>query len=96
MPQIEIPLPTDQTKVDTIEEYMVYAEGYTDEIPNENYDPQLPVDPVTNPETVPNPKTKLEFLNEVARRVLKDYLKLKIRNKAMADAEALGNTTFEY
>jgi len=44
--------------------------GYQAEIPNPSFDPELPVDPSTNPENVPNPESAFQFANRMAR----DYL----------------------
>lgn len=38
--------------------------GYQDDIPNPLFDDQLPIDPIENPETIPNPQTKKQFVKE--------------------------------
>ena len=44
--------------------------GYQSQVPNPNFDPTLPVDPNTNPESVPNPEGSFQFANRMTR----DYL----------------------
>ena len=44
--------------------------NYKPEVPNPNFDPELPVDPVTNPENIPNPETRYQFTNRMGREYL--------------------------
>ena len=58
-----------------------FRAGYSANIPNPDYDPEQPVDPETNPETIANPQTENEyaigqlntFLLQVIRNRVKDY-----------------------
>jgi len=43
---------------------------YQADIPNPDFDPSLPVDPVTNPETITNPETPYQFVNRINREFL--------------------------
>ena len=44
--------------------------GYQSQVPNPNFDPASPVDPNTNPESIPNPEGSFQFANRMTR----DYL----------------------
>ena len=44
--------------------------GYQTSIPNSNFNPDLPVDPETNPVDIPNPETANQFANRVTRDFL--------------------------
>ena len=44
--------------------------GYQAEIPNPAFDPELPVDPATNPENITNPETSHQFSNRMTRDFL--------------------------
>tara|TARA_Y100000389_G_C17369254_1_gene468081 strand:- start:174 stop:506 length:333 start_codon:yes stop_codon:yes gene_type:complete len=44
--------------------------GYQVEIDNPDFDPELPVDPITNPEKIPNPETSNKFANRMTRDFL--------------------------
>ena len=94
MAEITIQLPTNGGRLAVIEEHLVYGEGYVDTVPNPNYKPELPEDPITNPVFIPNPVGKLDFLNNVAKNILVGELKRKIRNKKMEEAEAEGELLF--
>ena len=56
--------------VNRVIEAMCANYGYQAEIPNPNFDPELPVDPSTNPENITNPETSFQFANRMTR----DYL----------------------
>tara|TARA_R110000824_G_scaffold227986_3_gene415808 strand:- start:199 stop:489 length:291 start_codon:yes stop_codon:yes gene_type:complete len=44
--------------------------NYPVNIPNPNYDPDIPEDPIHNPETIPN----TESTNQFANRMTRDFL----------------------
>jgi len=44
--------------------------GYQANIDNPNFNPSLPVDPSTNPETIPNPETSNQFANRMTRNFI--------------------------
>ncbi len=44
--------------------------NYRAQIPNPAFNPDLPVDPDTNPETIPNPETTNKFANRMTRNFL--------------------------
>lgn len=44
--------------------------GWQSEVENPNFNPDLPVDPNTNPEKIPNPETDNQFANRMTRRFL--------------------------
>tara|TARA_R110002012_G_scaffold114455_1_gene261206 strand:+ start:28 stop:321 length:294 start_codon:yes stop_codon:yes gene_type:complete len=44
--------------------------GYQANIPNPNFNPSLPVDASTNPESIPNPETSNKFANRMTRNFL--------------------------
>jgi hypothetical protein len=56
--------------VNRVIEAMCANYGYQAEVPNPNFDPELPVDPNTNPENIANPESSFQFANRMAR----DYL----------------------
>ena len=49
---------------------MCHNYGYQSQIQNPDFDPALPVDPNTNPESIPNPEGSFQFANRMTR----DYL----------------------
>ena len=46
---------------------------YKAEVPNPNFDPELPPDPDTNPENIPNPETSYQFVNRMGREFLMNH-----------------------
>ena len=44
--------------------------GYQAQIENPSFDPSLPIDAYTNPETIPNPETQSQFANRKTRDFL--------------------------
>jgi len=44
--------------------------NYKTEVPNPNFDPELPPDPDTNPQIIPNPETRYQFTNRMGREYL--------------------------
>jgi hypothetical protein len=44
--------------------------GYQTEIDNPDFNPDLPIDPDTNPEKIPNPETPNQFANRMTRDFL--------------------------
>ena len=43
---------------------------YQTYVPNPNFDIELPSDPDTNPENIPNPETRYQFVNRMGRDFL--------------------------
>lgn len=41
-----------------------YRMNYREQIPNPDFDPQLEIDPITNPQEIDNPKSKKNFWKE--------------------------------
>jgi hypothetical protein len=64
-----------------------------DSIANPSFDAELPVDPVTNPETIPNPETHYQFSNRIVREFLSQNVKsYEIKEaKRIAAEEAASN-----
>ena len=60
----------DDADVNRVISAMCANYGYEAEINNPNWNPSLPTDPETNPETIPNPETQSQFANRMTR----DYL----------------------
>jgi len=56
--------------VNRVIEAMCANYGYQAEVPNPNFDPELPIDPNTNPENIANPESSFQFANRMTR----DYL----------------------
>jgi hypothetical protein len=46
-----------------------------DSIDNPDFDAELPVDPESNPETIPNPETHYQFANRTVRGFLSENVK---------------------
>ena len=44
--------------------------GYQSQVPNPAFAPELPVDPDTNPESIPNPESSFQFANRMTRDFL--------------------------
>ncbi len=44
--------------------------GYQTDIPNPDFDPELPADPDTNPENITNPENSFQFANRMTRNYL--------------------------
>ena len=43
---------------------------YQSQVPNPNFDPELPEDPDTNPRNIPNPESRYQFVNRMGRDFL--------------------------
>ena len=46
---------------------------YQSQVPNPNFDIELPSDPDTNPENIPNPETSYQFVNRMGREFLMNH-----------------------
>ncbi len=44
--------------------------GYQSTVPNPDFDPALPIDPNTNPESITNPENSFQFANRMTRDFL--------------------------
>ena len=45
---------------------------YQSQVPNPNFDPELPEDPDTNPQYITNPETPYQFVNRMGREFLEN------------------------
>ena len=63
-------------------------------IPNPSFDVNLPTDPTTNPETIPNPETLYQFANRIVRNFLTENVRAyEVKEaKRIAAEEAANNT----
>lgn len=52
----------DDVKAAWIMDGFIVGKDWAQYITNPDYDDQIPEDPITNPATIPNPVTKLDFL----------------------------------
>ena len=69
--------------------------GWKENVNNPDFDPQQPVDPSTNPETIPNPENKFVFTNRMVRQFLSEHVKAYEVQVAKQAAEAALNTTID-
>jgi|TARA_R100000479_G_scaffold38979_1_gene17432 hypothetical protein len=56
--------------VDRVITAMCANYNYQTEIPNPDFNPDLPIDPNTNPEKIANPETPYQFVNRMGRDFL--------------------------
>jgi len=59
--------------------------GRPDTVPNPAFNPALPVDPTTNPQTIPNPETKGAFAKKQVARFIREVVQA---SEAKVAAEA--------
>ncbi len=55
-----------------VEDQFALAYGYQATVTNPAFNPALPVDPITNPATIPNPQSKAAFFNRQLTQFIKD------------------------
>ncbi len=72
----------DNAAKDKVIQRFCEAYGYQATVPNPAFNPQLPVDPVTNPQTIPNPVSNQVFFN----RQLTAYIRDVVRAQGIAAA----------
>ena len=60
----------DDADVNRVISAMCANYGYQAQIENPSFDPSLPIDADTNPETIPNPETQSQFANRKTRDFL--------------------------
>lgn len=73
MAQITITIP--DAKVPEVREAFKATYNYQAIIANPSFDPNLPIDPVTNPETIDNPETEGQFFQRKIREWIRDVVK---------------------
>ena len=73
MAQITFSIPDD--KIQGVRNAFADAYRYQAIIANPDFDPELPVDPVTNPETIDNPETKHQFFKRQVRQYVREVTK---------------------
>ncbi len=73
MAQITFNIPDD--KIQGVRNAFADAYRYQAIIANPDFDPELPVDPVTNPETIDNPETKHQFFKRQVRQYVREVVK---------------------
>jgi hypothetical protein len=84
MAQFCVEIPDD--KINEVLNAMGSQYRYQAEIANPDFDDQLPVDPVTNPQTITNPETIAMFVNRKTREWLIENV--KAHNAKIAAAAA--------
>ncbi len=62
----------DDSDVDRVITAMCANYKYKAEVPNPDFNPDLPPDPVTNPEDIPNPETPYQVVNRMGREFLEN------------------------
>lgn len=60
---------------------------------NPDFDSGQPVDPATNPESIPNPENKFVFTNRMVRKFITDHVSAHETREAKKVAEAALDTT---
>ena len=76
-----------------VEDQFALAYGYPVTVTNPAFNPALPVDPITNPQTIPNPQSKAAFMNKQLTRYIKDIVKSSQVQAAAATAAASAATS---
>lgn len=79
--------------VDRVLLAVAYNYKRPDSIANPDFNVELPVDPTTNPETIPNPETHYQFANRIVREFLAQNVKAyEVKEaKRIAAEEAANN-----
>ena len=49
--------------------------NYQETVSNPDFDPQLPEDPITNPSTIDNPETEVQFFKRKIREYIQDVVR---------------------
>ena len=70
MATVTINIPVD--KEDWVIDGLAFRFGYSVLINNPDFRPEEPVDPDTNPQTIPNTQTKVEFAKAMIIAMIKD------------------------
>lgn len=83
------------TDVNRVMDAVASNYGWNENVPNPDFDSGQPVDPTTNPETIPNPEDKFVFTNKMVRQFLSDHVRAYEVNVAKAAAEAALNTSVD-
>ncbi len=78
----------DNAAKNKVEDQFAAAYGYQATVPNPAFNPELPVDPVTNPATIANPQSKAGFFNKQLTRYIKDIVRSAQIQTATATAAA--------
>lgn len=60
---ITITINSDLDAVELLDKFC-YRMNYMEQIPNPDFDPQLEIDPITNPQVIDNPQSKKNFWKE--------------------------------
>ena len=81
--------------VNRVMDAVAFNYGWSENVVNPDFDPNLPIDPSTNPETITNPENKLVFTNKMVRQFLSDHVRAHEINAAKAAAEAAINTSVD-
>lgn len=69
MASININIPDD--KAQWLVQGLATRFGYSDFLPNPDFNPTLPIDASTNPDTIPNPQTKVQFAKAMVIEFIK-------------------------
>ena len=83
----------DNAAKNKVEDQFAIAYGYPVTVTNPAFNPALPVDPITNPQTIPNPQSKAAFMNKQLTRYIKDIVKSSQVQAAAATAAASAATS---
>ena len=83
----------DNAAKNKVEDQFALAYGYQATVPNPAFNSALPVDPVTNPQTIANPQSKAGFFNRQLTQYIKDVVKSSQVQAAAATAAASASAT---
>jgi hypothetical protein len=83
----------DNAAKNKVEDQFALAYGYQATVINPAFNPELPVDPITNPQTIPNPQGKGVFMNKQLTAYIKDIVKASQVQAATATAAASAATS---
>ena len=69
--------------------------NYQAVVPNPAFDPELPEDPVTNPSTIDNPETEVQFFKRKIREYIQDVVRAYQAKTAGASARQAAIDNFD-
>ena len=75
------------------DQFAIAYYGYQATVPNPAFNPALPVDPATNPQTIANPQSKAGFFNKQLTAYIKDIVRSSQVQAAAATAAASASAT---
>ena len=93
MAQITFNIPDD--KVADVRAAFKTTYNYQSVVPNPAFDPQLPEDPITNPSTIDNPETEVQFFKRKIREYIQEVVKAYQAKTAASSARQTAIDNFD-